>query len=128
MIKFWVSAETFKDASPYVEELEKLIENTVIHRILNYKEIEHINFEVRYIPIIMPPELAIKYPERSQSKIKQKLYNCCPILNYHNIIDISCKIRTREYLGGLSIPNSFFHRIGLSENEINLVEPIFQCI
>lgn len=53
---------------------------------------------LRYVPIVMPENLRIRYPARSRLMEENRVYDCSPQLNHDIFVDGKMEDQLREYV------------------------------
>jgi hypothetical protein len=80
--------------------------------------------KIRYVPIIMPPELQDRYPARSRVRRKENVYSCCPQLDYDLFVGGTFNDILAVFLGGLDEVPSGLHKLGAPHEVIFAFEEL----
>jgi len=82
--------------------------------------------ELRYVPIIMPPELIARYPERSKLRKKELAYVCAPHLDYLTFLDGSPEEQIAEYIRGIMLSAPHLSGLGATPRQIEDFRQLLQ--
>lgn len=80
--------------------------------------IADIDLTIRYIPIVMPRDMHYRYKERSASRIKQRIYDCAPYLDYDLFVSGNFYAQIKEYLRGIETSIPHLRKFGLEDKQI----------
>lgn len=99
-MEFWSSAELNGIALNKLLEIRALVEDTINAGITSSKLAEF-DGRLSYVPIIMTTDRREHYPARSRAERKNRIYNCCPQLDYDAFVSSTPAERVAIYLDGL---------------------------
>jgi hypothetical protein len=74
--------------------------------------------EVRYVPIIMDERFRARYPARSRVERKNRIYNCCPQLDYDAFVAAAPAERALIYLEGLRECGAGLAKLGATPAQV----------
>lgn len=77
-----------------------------------------LNCELRYVPIIMPPEMAARYPARSRLRRREALYDCAPQLDFDVFVNGDLTQQLTEYIAGIATSAPHLAKLGASKQQI----------
>jgi len=83
-----------------------------------------IDGKIRFIPIIMPEELRVRYPARSKLRKKERIYDCSPQLEYNVFVSGTFEAQLREYLRGIAESAPYLAGLGATPEQIKDFEEI----
>lgn len=126
-MKFQASAEVHKPASEALFGVRRRI-FPFLSRALERGTLEHLDATLLYVPVVMPQTMHARYPARSKLKKKQRVYECCPILNYDVFVGGQLQDQIQEYLRGIALSLPHLASIGASPDQINEFEAIIAGI
>lgn len=104
-------------ADPQLERTRKCIE-LYLNDILVKSSLSNVHLTLRYVPIVMPQDMHFRYKERSRSRVKQRIYDCAPHLNYEIFIGDDFGAQIREYIRGIELSLPHLSKFGLSDEQI----------
>ena len=104
-------------ATAGLERARRCIE-PYLNEALEGSSIADFELMIRYIPIVMPKEMHARYKERSKERIKQKIYDCAPHLDYDVFVSGGFKSQIAEYLRGVSCSVPHLEKFGLNIEQI----------
>jgi hypothetical protein len=113
---FGTSAEVYGEASEPVRIISLLVKNHIKCEIFS-SDLNHLEIQFLYVPIIMLPHLRARYPERSKFRKKDRAYDCAPALDYDIFINGNHQDILREYVGGILPHTQKIVSIGASANQ-----------
>jgi len=79
---------------------------------------------LRYVPIVMPADMRVRYPVRSKLRKKERIYDCAPQLDYDVFVDGRLEVQLREYLRGVALSAPHLAGLGASRSQIEEFERI----
>jgi hypothetical protein len=82
--------------------------------LLRASQLNGTKFLLRYVPIVMPPELLGRYPSRSEAKLKEQTLECAPQLDHSIFVDGSPEEQVRAYVDGIRTSSPLLSKFGLS--------------
>lgn len=123
-MEFFISSETSIEVSDIVLELNSVAREKV-QNICDKSPVKDLKFKIKYVPIIMPPEISHRYPERSKLNAKRKIIDCSPQLDFsifsrgiwNNIVE--------HYFQALDVCMGNLSSIGLNRQQIDEVKNVF---
>jgi hypothetical protein len=77
-----------------------------------------LNAKLRYVPIVMPEDMRVRYPERSKLRKKERLYDCAPQLDYDVFVEGSFEDQLKEYLRGIALSAPHLAGLGATPQQI----------
>jgi replication fork clamp-binding protein CrfC len=80
--------------------------------------------QLRYVPIIMPPHIAHRYPARSKARKIQRICDCAPQLNYEIFVSGNFGQQITEYVAGIRTSGPILARLGASAAQIEELDRI----
>lgn len=116
-MKFWASAECDERASAGMLKTWKPTEIFINER-LSVGTLSSLNFELRYIPIIMPNDALDFYPKRSKSYVKRGVHLCAPQLDYDIFVSGSLRQQLEEYFRGISTSAPHLKKFGATPEQV----------
>lgn len=124
-MEFWASTECFKPAAQAVTHCRRLFEDQ-LNRALAGSNLAAIKGEFRYVPIIMPPEMAVNYPPRSKLRKDDGngVYCCAPQLDYETFIKGSFEEQMAEYTRGILLEAAQITGLGASPDQVKEFEDL----
>jgi hypothetical protein len=117
-MEFWASSESHKPASKALEAARKKVE-PFLNAAFAASSLASLQLRLRYVPIVMPESMSARYPPRSKSHLKERIYDCAPALNYEVFVRGTSKDQIREYLRGISQSAKHLPAFGASPEQIN---------
>ena len=99
-MEFWSSAELNGVALNKLLEIRALVEDSINAGIATSK-LGAFDGSLSYVPIIMTADRRAHYPARSRVERKNRIYNCCPQLDYDAFVSGTPAERVAIYLDGL---------------------------
>lgn len=116
-MRFWASFEIYKLASPAANICRKAME-PLLNTLLAESGLATFECEFRYVPIIMPPEIAVRYPARSRVRRRERAYDCAPQLAYEIFVSGSFEEQLAEYVAGIRSDAPNLAKLGASKDQI----------
>jgi hypothetical protein len=131
-LEFWASSESDAASYPAIKKVQETVE-PVMRDLLRGSRFEAAKLLLRYVPVVMPPELLDRYPPRSKARLKQRILECAPQLQYEPFVRGSFTDQVRVYVDGIRTASSFLPKFGLSLEEVRdfeglLTRAIAACI
>lgn len=120
---FWASSEVFAPASESSEEVRRLSEPW-INRQVSDGDLKTLELKLRYVPIIMPVDMHDKYMQRSRSKLKERIYECAPQLDYRIFVYGTLGQQLSEYFSGIALAVPHLARFGATTRHVAEFERI----
>ncbi len=125
-MKFWASSESFTPAFRRVNEVRRAAE-PYINEAISKSCLDQLSIEFRYIPIVMPTDLAVKYPARTIARIRQRVMVCAPHLKYELFLNTDFAVSLREYLLGIADCVDGISRFGATPDQVVTLRKILEC-
>ena len=72
----------------------------------------------------MPESMHDRYPSRSRAHLKDKIYDCAPILNYEVFVKGSPKDQLKEYVRGIRLAAPHLARFGATPQQVMMFNDI----
>jgi hypothetical protein len=116
-MEFWASSESYIKASENLDATWRLVEPYLNH-VFGNSSLNDLKIKLRYVPIVMSPESLANYPERSRARIKQKIYDCAPQLDYQTFVDGTLSDQLDEYLRGIALSSPFLKKFGATPEQV----------
>jgi hypothetical protein len=120
------SAEVFRLAYPALDRVRKLV---IPHLNDAFSDscLADLAIEIRYVPIVMPPDMRERYPARSKLRLKEHLYDCAPQLNYETFVSGSAQAQLEEYLDGIASSEPHLAGLGASDHHLSAFHDILRA-
>jgi hypothetical protein len=112
-VEFWASSETSAAADAAIEKIRRAIE-PMLQDLLRRSQFATTKLLVRYVPIVMRPELIDRYPPRSEARLEQRVLDCAPELDYETFVRGSFVDQVRAYVDGLRTASVLLPEFGFS--------------
>ncbi len=124
-MEFWASTECFRPAAQAVTHCRRLLEEH-LNKALAGSSLAPLKGKFRYVPIIMPLEMAANYPPRSKLRKKEGdgVYDCAPQLDYETFIKGSFEQQMEEYTRGILLEASQITGLGASLDQVKEFEDL----
>jgi hypothetical protein len=116
-MKYSWSAEVYKPTSDAIFRCARHIE-TIIEDSFQRASLSELDMELRYVPIVMPTEWHHKYKERSRCRLKQRIYDCAPHLNYETFVSGSYAAQIEEFIRGMKTSAPHLLWFGASDKQV----------
>lgn len=117
------SAEVFRLAYPALDKVRKLV-IPYLNDAFKASSLAELAVEIRYVPIVMPEGMRERYPARSKLRLKERLYDCAPQLNYEVFVSGTESMQLKEYLNGIASSAPHLARLGVSAEQIEAFQKI----
>lgn len=111
-------AEVDKVAHLALHKTSVAIEKALAAAILN-SQLQELELEVCYIPIVMDESGRKKYKARSRLDRRSRIYYCCPQLAIEPFLTGTPRERFAEYLGGLRECGPALAKLGATDEQVN---------
>lgn len=121
------SAEVFRLAYPALDKVRKLVV-PYLNNAFAASSLAELVIELRYVPIVMPPGMRERYPARSKLRLKERLYDCSPQLDYETFVTGSERSQLEEYLDGIASSAPHLMRLGASDQHLTIFHEILQTM
>ncbi|WP_267389729.1 hypothetical protein [Sphingomonas sp. GC_Shp_3] len=122
-MKYSWSAEVYKSASDAILQCARKIE-TILAEGFSSGSLSDLDMELRYVPIVMPMESHLKYKERSKCRLKQRIYDCAPHLDYETFVSGSYAAQIEEFIRGMKTSAPYLTRFGASDKQVAEFEEV----
>ena len=99
-MEYWSSSESNGDILEILSQTSRSVTQQLVHA-LGDGSLAAFDIKLRYIPIIMTADRRARYPARSRVERKNRIYNCCPQLDYDAFVSGTPVERVAIYLDGL---------------------------
>lgn len=113
----WTSSEIYIAAETSSETCRKLV-TPYVNNALAISSLATLDVELRYIPIIMPEGMRERYPARSKLRLKSRIYDCAPQLDYDVFIEGSFRDQLKEYVRGIALSTPFLDKFGATDEQV----------
>ena len=126
-MRITVSSESDAVAYRHLASLSADVEQR-LNSLLSESRLADVDLQVRYVPIVMPPDLLERYPARSRAHIEKRIIDCSPQLNHSVFSDGTPALRRKEYLAGLRTAKAFMPQFNITSDEIAEFEAILTTV
>lgn len=127
-MEFWASSESDRSAGPTLEATRRKVE-PLLKSAFAQSSLASLEFKLRYVPIVMPKGMLAKYPARSKSHRRERIYDCAPILNYEIFVGGTLGEQWREYLRGIAGSAEHLATFGASPTQVReFIEILYATI
>ncbi len=116
-MEVWASAEVFQPADEVLNRVRRCVV-PFLNAAFAASSLACLQCKLRYVPIVMPPNMHARYPARSKLRTKERLYDCAPILDYDVFVDGRFEGQLREYLNGIALSALHLAALGVSPQQI----------
>ena len=113
----WSSSETNGNALEKLREIRDVADSKLNESFKN-SILDDFDVKVRYIPIIMTEDVRVRYPARSRVERKNRIYNCCPQLDYETFVAAAPAERALIYLEGLRECGAGLAKLGATPAQV----------
>ena len=113
----WESSETSGEALKKLNEFTRLVED-MMNEAFRTSSLETFDAKIRYVPIIMEEKFRARYPARSRVERKNRIYNCCPQLDYDTFVAAAPAERALIYLDGLRECGAGLAKLGATPAQV----------
>lgn len=124
-MEFFSSAETDSLAGDMFDQVSSSAD-PLLTELLNSPEFSEFQAEICYIPIIMPAEMATRYPPRSGVEIKSRIIDVAPQLNYEAFIRGPLERRMELYLDGFYECKAGLKLLGMNDRTLDEFTTLFE--
>jgi hypothetical protein len=122
-MKFSESAEAHQPAFDDLVRAAECVEQ-YLNAAFAKSSLAAVDMELRYVPIVMPIDMQDRYPERSKARVKQRIYDCAPHLDYDLFVFGTLEEQLNEYLRGIGQAAPHLRRFGLTTEQVREFEQI----
>ena len=122
-MRFWASSESHAPASAGLEATRKKLE-PFLDTAFATSDLGALQLKLCYVPIVMPESMHDRYPSRSKAHLKDKIYDCAPILNYEVFVKGSPKDQLKEYVRGIRLAAPHLARFGATPQQVMMFNEI----
>ena len=116
-MQYWSSTESTQLAAEKLSEVWGIPDNALTEA-LALSSLAEVDAEIRYIPIIMDEQFRARYPARSRVERKNRIYNCCPQLDYDAFVAAAPAERALIYLDGLRECGAGLAKLGATPAQV----------
>jgi hypothetical protein len=116
-MEFWASSETYRFASDPSEIVRNLVE-PYLNTAFAAGSLSELILELRYIPIIMPVEMHIKYTERTKLRAKARISVVAPHLDYALFVEGTLADQLADYLRGVAFARPHLKKLGATDVQL----------
>lgn len=116
-MEFWASSESHKHPGVALEEVRRKVE-PFLNAAFAASSLATLECKLRYVPIVMPENMHVRYPERSKLHKKERIYDCAPILDYGMFVEGSFADQLQEYLRGIALSAPHLAALGATLQQI----------
>lgn len=127
-MKFSNAAEVHKDAYPALRRVRTIVDDYILGAMKNSRQLDKLDIEIRYVPILMPPDFIERYPARSKLLLKKKEFDCSPQLNYEVFVSGTFEQQVNEYVRGLSDSVPYLKELGATPEQTAEYKAILEKI
>ncbi len=117
ILEFWASSETDLAASKAEAFCRKLVE-PYLTECFDASKLVSLDVKLRYVPVIMRPNWAVKYPSRSKARIKQRVYDCAPQLDFFPFVFGTPEEQLQEYMRGIASSGAHLAKFGATTGQV----------
>jgi hypothetical protein len=122
-MNFVASAETYKPAGSASEVCRRAVE-PLLNTLFAQSALSALDCKLRYVPIIMPSDMATRYPARSRLRLKDGIYDCAPQLGYETFVNGTFEQQLTAYVDGIRSSAPHLAKLGASQAQIAEFEQI----
>jgi hypothetical protein len=122
-MRFWASSESHQPASAALEKARRCVE-PFLNAAFAASSLAALQYELRYVPIVMPKDMHARYPARSELRKRERVYVCAPILNYDVFVEGKFEDQLQEYLHGIALSAPHLADLGATPEQIKEFEGI----
>jgi hypothetical protein len=116
---FVVSSESDSVVHQNLASVDSLVEPELNSRLSGSPRLAPLKLQIRYVPIVMPDEMAKWYPERSSANVRRQIIDCAPHLSYSIFAGGDKKEMMKEYIRGIRLAVDFMPSFSLSSEDIS---------
>lgn len=116
-MEFWASAEVHQPADASLDKARRCVE-PFLKAAFAVSSLAKLDCKLRYVPIVMPEEMRVRYPARSKLRKKERIYDCAPQLDYEVFVRGRFEDQLREYLRGIALSAPFLAGLGATATQI----------
>ncbi|WP_316354520.1 hypothetical protein [Devosia sp.] len=122
-MRFWASSETDRLAAPASELCRRALE-PVLNTLLEQSGLANFDCKLRYVPIIMPPDTAERYPARSRVRKRERICDCAPQLDFDLFVSGNFAGQLTEYVAGIRTSVPDLAKLGATKEQMAEFEQI----
>jgi hypothetical protein len=123
-MELWSSAEASDKAPELLTPIQLPIQ-AAINDALSVSVLASLDIKgIRYVPIVMSEKWRDKFPARSQARHKERVYSCCPQLDYDAFVGGTPAQRIAIYLDGLQDCSAGLKKLGATPQQVAAFEAI----
>lgn len=114
---FWAAAECHIPAYQAVTIVRQRVE-PYLNAAFSKGALAGLDLKLRYVPIVMPVQMYDKYPERSLARVRLRIYDCAPHLDFELYISGNFKQQLTEYFRGISLAKPHLVKFGATPEQV----------
>jgi hypothetical protein len=114
---FWASVEGHQPAYTALTKTRRCVE-PYLNAAFAASSLATLEGKLRYVPIVMPENMRVRYPERSKLRKKQRIYDCAPQLDYDVFVSGTFEDQLKEYLRGIALSAPHLAGLGATPQQI----------
>ena len=111
------SAEVYQPAHAALDKVRRIVV-PFLNAAFAASSLAALQCKLRYIPIVMPESMHMRYPARSKLRKKELLFDCAPLLNYDVFVSGSFDNQLREYLRGINLSSLYLAALGATTDQV----------
>jgi hypothetical protein len=122
-LEFWASVEGYQPAYPALTEVRRCVE-PFLNAAFAASSLATLQCKLRYVPIVMPEDMRMRYPARSKLRKREGIYDCAPQLDYDVFVNGRLEDQLQEFLRGVALSAPHLVGLGASPQQIEEFEAI----
>ncbi len=126
-MKIWASSEVYEPVAETLGDIRKRTEPLLNERFAS-STLSDFDYELLYVPVVMPELMRIRYPSRFRLLRKAKRIECGPQLSYEIFNSTDQQTQVREYCNGLLAALPFMVRGGATSAQVRDYESILNSL
>jgi hypothetical protein len=111
------SSETSGEAREKLVAIRSTVEDN-LNEAFRAGTLADFDAKIFYVPIIMDERFRARYPARSRVERKNRIYNCCPQLDYDTFVAAAPAERALIYLDGLRECGAGLAKLGATPAQV----------
>jgi hypothetical protein len=116
-MQFWAAAEVYRLAYPAVADVRRNVE-PFLNSEFSTCSLVALDCKLRYVPVIMPEGMRQRYPARSKLRMKERIYDCAPQLDYDVFVEGRFEQQLQEYIRGIAESAPHLAGLGATPKQI----------
>ena len=117
-MEFWAASESDLASYPAVEKVRRAFE-PVFRELLSDSGLTATKLLLRYVPIVMPPDLVDNYPCHTKARPAQRILDCAPQLDYEIFVRGSFADQVQAYAHGIRAASPLLPKFGFSPANVS---------